>query len=236
MRIPVNINEYSELLDARVRFVQANYGDGEWSCILGLPGRNCNGEDYALSGMQAALIETIVKPAPGFFMYGSNGGRKLEPAIREWLLERNCMQRAWVYKELISGANVNGKLSGFIAAVRRRCTILVGPEHLKNDALYQIFNIKAHVMVPTSNAYSVIETTIKNTLAVQEAQKANLVLVCSGMAAKPLIYRVSQIADRATIIDMGATLDPYAGVWSRSGYRKEEFQQTALLQNLKGLI
>ena len=107
MRIPLNIDEYVELLNARIRFIQANYGDGEWSCILGIPGQNCNGEDY-LPDIQTALISTLTDPPPGFVIYGSNGGPKLEPAIVEWVIENNLVQRAWVYKEIISGANVNG--------------------------------------------------------------------------------------------------------------------------------
>ena len=39
-----------------------------------------------------------------------------------------------------------------------------------------------------------------------------------------------------TIIDMGATLDPYAGVWSRNAYRKGGFQKDTLKKNLEGIV
>jgi hypothetical protein len=235
MRIPICLNEYANLLDARVRFLQANYGDGEWACILGHPGKNCNGEDYTPE-LQAALEETIAAPPPGHVWYGSNGGVKLEPSIMEWLLARNLTQRAWVYKEIISGANANGKMGPLIAAIRRRRTILVGPEHLNNAELYKIFNIKGQVVVPTSNAYTVIETTYTKTLALQKQHIADLILVCSGMAANPLIHRVGAIVPNVTIIDMGATLDPYAGIYSRNAYRKEEFQKSIFAKNLHGIV
>jgi hypothetical protein len=235
MRIPICLNEYANLLDSRVRFLQANYGDGEWACILGHPGKNCNGENYT-SELQAALEKTIVEPPTGHVWYGSNGGTKLEPSIMEWLLTRHLTQRAWVYKEIISGANANGKMGPLISAIRRRRTILVGPEHLNNPELYRIFNIKGHVVVPTSNAYTVIEKTYANTLETQKRYNADLILVCSGMAANPLIHRVGAVSPTVTVIDMGATLDPYAGVYSRNAYRKDEFQKSIFAKNLHGVI
>ena len=61
-------------------------------------------------------------------------------------------------------------------------------------------------------------------------------LVCSGMAANPLIFDIALRYPYLTIIDMGATLDPYAGVWSRNAYRKPEFQGSAFGKNVEGLL
>jgi hypothetical protein len=234
MRIPVCVQDYVELLDNRARFVQANYGDGEWACILGHPGQNCNGEHY-IEPLQLALIKTVLKPPAGHVWYGSNPGKKLGPSVEHWLLERGLTQRTWVYKEILSGANANGKLSGFIAAVRRRKTVLVGPKHLRNEDVHKIWNIRAQVSVPTSDAYLAHTRTVNQVTDMLEEHEPELMLVCAGMAANPLIHEIAAKNTALTIIDMGATLDPYAGVWSRNAYRKEEFQKSTFAKNLRGL-
>jgi len=234
MRIPINVQDYVDLINDGIPFAQANYGDGEWACILGMSGQNCNGERYTPL-VQEALIDTIQNPPPGHMWYGSNGGKKLEPTIRGWLLDRGLTQRAWVYKEIISGANVNGKLKPFIEAVRRRRTILVGPDHLHNEELMKIWGIKGFAKVPTADAMLAFDRTWDRTLGMVNEYDAEVALVCSGMAANPLITKLAR-HKTMTVIDMGATLDPYAGVFSRSGYRKDAFQKTAYAKNIEGLI
>jgi len=234
MRIPVNIQEYVELLDSRVRFIQANYGDGEWACILGHPGENCNGEHY-IEPLRIALTKTITKPPAGHVWYGSNPGKKLSPSVEHWLLEKGLTQRAWVYKEIISGANANGKLGPFIDAVRRRNTVLVGPRHLQNEDISRIWNVKAQTIIPISDAYLAHDRTIQKCQTMIKDYDPELILFCAGMAANPLMYQLADEHGGITMIDMGATLDPYAGVWSRNAYRKEEFQQTTFAKNLKDL-
>jgi len=234
MRTPVCVQDYVELLDKRTRFVQANYGDGEWACILGHPGQNCNGEHY-IQPLQMALIDTLVNPPPGHIWYGSNPGKKLGPSVEEWITNRCLNQRVWVYKEVLSGANANGKLGPLIQAVRRRRTVLVGPKHLRNEDVHKIWNIKAQVSVPTSDAFLAIERTVEQTLEMVWKEKPDLILVCSGMAANPLMFRVARLCAVPTMIDMGATLDPYAGIWSRNAYRKDEFQKKIFQKNLVGL-
>jgi hypothetical protein len=234
MRTPLCVNDYVELIDNRSRFVQANYGDGEWACILGHPGQNCNGEHYN-TPLQLALIQTILKPPSGHVWYGSNPGKKLEPSVQHWLLEKGLTQRVWVYKEILSGANVNGKLGPFIEAVRRHKTILIGPKHLRDERVHNIWNITTQISVPTADAYLAHTRTLNNAVDMIEKHDPELVLVCAGMAANPLIHQLATQYPAISFLDMGATLDPYASVWSRNAYRKEEFQKSTFAKNLKGI-
>lgn len=235
MRTPYIIDDYVEAINDHTRFIQANYGDGEWSCILGIQGENCNGEHY-IRPLQLELIKTLQEPIEGFFWYGSNPGSKLQKAVTQWLTRNNTLQRSWVYKEIISGANVKGNLKGFIKAVRKRPSILIGPKHLRHVDVHKIWNFRAQVNVPSQDAFLAIDRTYKDVQDTIASCDPDLMLVCSGMASKPLIYRLAKQYPYCTIIDMGATLDPYAGVYSRSGYRKEEFQKTNYYKNIKDII
>ena len=234
MRTPVCIQDYVDFISGGTPFAQANYGDGEWACLTGLPGQNCNGEHYS-APLALELVKTILHPPSGYVWYGSNPGKRLETSVQHWLLERGLTQRVWVYKEIISGANVNGKLRPFIEAVRGRKTVLVGPKHLCNGDLHKLWNIKAQVSVPTADAFLAYTRTLNETVDMLDEHKPELMLVCSGMAANPLIHDMFRKYPHITMIDMGATLDPYAGVFSRKGYRKPGFQEHALAKNLEGL-
>jgi hypothetical protein len=156
--------------------------------------------------------------------------------VTHWLVGEKLTQRAWVYKEIISGANANGKLRPFIEAVRTRKTILVGPPHLRDESVNDIWNIKDFAKVPVHDAYLAIDRTTQRTVALIEEHNPDLMLVCSGMAANPLIFDMAARYPELTIIDMGATLDPYAGVWSRNAYRKDEFQASVFQRNIEGLL
>ena len=235
MRTPVCIQDYVDLLSTGFRFVQANYGDGEWACILGHDGANCNGEHYS-KPLQKALQDTLHNPPHGHVWYGSNPGKKLQDIVSSWLVGEGISQRAWVYKEIISGANVNGKLHDFIGACRTLGPIIVGPKHLRKPEINDLFNSRGFVAVPDKDAYLAIERTTKDTCKFIEETEASLVLVCSGMASNPLIFDLARKYDHLTLIDMGACLDPYVANYSRSGYRKDEFKNVAIKMNTEGFV
>lgn len=230
MNTPITIKDYARLLNDGTRFVQTNYGDGEWACILGYGGGNCNGEKYE-PGIQQALIDTILNPIPGLVFYGSNPTVKHEAAAQAWLAKNNAAQRAWVFKEVFPNANAQGEFGHLIAAIRRRRTLLIGPAHL-NAHVYKLFNILSHTHVPVHNAYTARDTVYTEAMIRIKRYDPDLILVCSGMAANPMIWRLGAELPNTTIIDLGAALDPYAGVQSRNAHRKPEFQQQMLPRNI----
>lgn len=207
--------DYAVLVRSGVPFAQANYGDGEWACILGHQGGNVNGEAYTVE-TRDALTRTLLEPV-GMWC-GTNPGKKLALQVDAWL-KKHRPEVTWLDKEILPSANVNGKLAPFLEAVRERTVVLVGPLHL--TALPpEVFVPVAHVVVPDGRACAVASGTAEKVERL--AEDGSLVLFASGMASNIVIHALwPEMEIRGvTLLDIGALLDPYVGVYSRKGYRK----------------
>jgi len=61
-------------------------------------------------------------------------------------------------------------------------------------------------------------------------------LFAAGVATNGMIWKMWRLLrGRATLLDIGATLDPYAGVFSRSVYRDPHWQQEIMPRNVPRL-
>ena len=71
MEVSWRIKPYVDMLLSGQPFTQANYGDGEWACILGKSGPNSQGGVYTPE-LQHALAKTLTEPC--FTFFGTNPG------------------------------------------------------------------------------------------------------------------------------------------------------------------
>lgn len=222
-----SVRDYAKLIASGKHFAQANYGDGEWSAILGKTGMNVNGETYAPI-LGAGLRETLKNP-DGMWA-GTNPGKVLREEAEDYAARLETPP-AWRNKEILSDANVAGKLGGFLGACRKRRVIVVGPSQL-SQLPKKVLGTVQHVLVPDAVAWGVVDRTCAEVR--KRAQDGDVVLFASGMASNLAIHRLwPEYRDRVTLLDVGAILDPYVGVLSRSGYRTAAFQE-ALQRNLEG--
>jgi hypothetical protein len=224
------VEMYADLIRRGVPFAQANYGDGEWSCILGRAGKNVNGEVYNPE-LAAALTETLVDH--GGMWCGTNPGRKLEAEVDAWI-ERKKVAPRWVWKETLSGANVDGKLAPVFQALRHRHVILVGPEHLRALPA-AVVEVAAFIPVPDSTAWRTADQVVRRLWWLgSEIGGILVVLFAAGMGSNLMIHRLWKThSDRVILLDVGAILDPYVGVWSRKGYRKRTFHEHSMWANVQ---
>jgi hypothetical protein len=219
------VQTYAALIEDRMHFAQANYGDGEWSCLLGHRGVNSQGEVYNPE-LRDALRETLMDPVGQWC--GSNPGPKLEAEADGWC-ESNGVRVRWVAKETLAAANVNGNLAPFLRACRTRPVVLVGPKHLRALPM-EVLEPRLFIEVPESTAWQVAGEIADS---LRWASSGHLILLSAGMATNLIVHRVwPELRGRATMLDTGAIFDPYVGVYSRKSYRREAFQNEAMQRNL----
>jgi len=219
---------YTQMIRTRIHFAQANYGDGEFSCLLGKAGRNVNGEVYEPE-LAEALRDTLLEPAGHWCGY--NPGRKLEEEVYRWLMV-NDVEVPWVWKETLSAANVNGQLGPFFRAANERRIVVVGPEHMISLPPELLGNF-LHIRIPNSTAWKEADELADEVF--RKAERDDLVLFAAGMASNLIIWRLwPRVRGNVTLLDVGAILDPYAGRFTRKGYRKPEFRETNLERNFYG--
>lgn len=234
MVLPQTVEDYARLIEEKTPFAQANYGDGEWACLLGHDGVNCQGEVY--NDLLALRLRKTLTDHTGMWL-GSNPGKKLIDETNIFLDDYDLRGLPWVWKEILPSANVNGQLAPFLRAVRTRKVILVGPLHLASMS-EMVIGPFYHFPVPDEVAWKVAERTMRQLTS--RIEREDLVLFASGMGTNLVIHEMWPEVEAiwgtsrgdVSFLDVGALLDPYVGRFSRNGYRKEIFQRENIHRNL----
>jgi hypothetical protein len=219
---------YAALFRDRAHFAQASYRDGEWYCMLGHKGENCNGERYdpALGELlRRSLLEPVGQWCVFWFPHPTKGVRIREKALL-WLATHEP-QVSWIPDRPVGMASIQGLARPIFQAMRTRRIILVGPQHL---ARLELFDFQ-HVIVPDATAWREIDRITAEVRS--RIRRDDLVLFASGMATNVMIHRLwPDFRGRATLYDIGAALDPYVGVFSRGEYQAEHWQRDIMPRNL----
>lgn len=220
---------YAAMVHERVHFAEAAYRDGEWYCMLDFDGKNINGERYDRT-LGKMLRDTLLRPVGQWCVLWwphPTKGMRAYQAARKWLAEHKPDVR-WIPDRAVSRANELGKAAPFFAACRTRRVVLVGPAHL---AALDLFPVAEHVRVPDAVAWQHTDRLCAEILTV--VRPHDLVLICAGMAANLIVHRLwPELRGRATLLDMGATLDPYVGVFSRGVFREPGWRENVMPRNV----
>lgn len=197
-------------------FGVANYGDGEWSCILGASGENCDGHRYSPE-LAEDLRHTLFEP--GGYLYGTNPGDRLRPVVTDWV-EAHGVDVRWVEKNELSDANWRGELGPVFAELRKKNVMMVGPPHLRHLPAEVVEPVDV-ITVPPVNCYDAIHETLAAIR--RDCVNVDVVTFSASMASNVMIHRLyDEMGGDVTLIDLGAIFDPYCGVNSRKRYRDPE--------------
>lgn len=216
----VTVGVYAALIRSRIHFAQAAYRDGEWHCILGTRGGNCNGEKYSPE-LGAMLRDTLLRPVGQwcvFWWSHDSKGRRVRKGALKWLDEHRPPV-SWIADRPIGRAMEAGRAAPFWRAVAERRVVLVGPKHL---ARQDLLRVDSHIVVPDGTAWKHLDEICGNIRG--ELHGDPIVLFASGMASNVMIHRLWSERPAATLYDIGAALDPYAGVFSRGEYASVDWR------------
>lgn len=188
-------------------FSFSRFGDGEWNCIAGKKGHNCDGHPYT-EQLQSEIRSCLVSAQ--YHM----GLQRLAYTQRESMIRNYTTNNriTWCRADILHKASIKGRLHLFTEAIKNRNVVMVAPERLKGLIEYKTF-----WEIPLLNCFSEFDT-MKNRLMMSE--KDDVIIYCASMMANPLIHYVHKMyGDTITQIDCGSVFDPYMGFESR-GYHK----------------
>lgn len=252
--VPQTIDDWTALVESRTPFTYANIGgDGEMLTVTGWTGTNSDGKK-STPEKQKALARCLTEPRYTYAGYnpGRTGSPKLHRA-ENWLRKQGInvphkepghltdpeygkaeINVRWVHKEIMSSANVRGQWGGFLRALRGRNWLAVHSDNC-DDATLRKLGADVAFIVPKTWGWQdmdQIEEAVRGLVA--GAEVPPLVTWGLGYLTKVLMWRLIPDLPDVTLIDLGASLDPYCGVRNRSGYRKDTWP-AAMRKNLRGL-
>lgn len=223
---PNTITDYVSRLRSGERFGVARYGDGEWGAVLGKIQRTMYG-DVVTRELADAIANTLKHPKPYFY---ASCTEPYTPDARQWIREHNVECR-WAKKAVLEQASADGELLPFLEAVRDRKTVVVGMGHLR--AISEILDVN-HFVVDGPNCYpEIMNPTLCLSLIESFVQDADCILFACGLASVVFIHELWDRTD-ATLIDIGSLFDPYCGVESRRGHKRDSFREN-VRKTLKSL-
>lgn len=206
---------YVEQLESRTPLAMSRWGDGEWSCLLGAEGRNCDGHTYS----QALCddLTSVLERQPRY-LCGLQGlaMRKMGSAIGDWS-NQHCCPRRWVDGDVFHRASAKGELAPLIAALRDRGVILVGPDRISQLGL---FPVASCVGVPLRNCHDDVTRVVDETVRSIDVHGTEpVVSVSASMSANVVVDCAHRARPHATVIDFGSLWEPYVGIANRTYHR-----------------
>jgi len=214
--LPIKISWFAEKLQNKEVFSFVRYGDGEWRCILGYKGKNCDKHEY-FPRLRVDLSKAVCSNKDMVFGIQNMSIRNMIGEIGPFLKKHN-INRKWYDSDILHRANCNGNLYSFIKSLSEHKVAIIGPDHIRKSG------IKFHhfVSVPKVNCYLKVDGIYKRTL--DAAKECSVFLFCASMTSNVLMDRLFDVVgDRISMIDCGSIFDPYSGILSRGIYRSEKF-------------
>lgn len=207
-------------LRAGTPVVFSRWGDGEWAAMLGTSGANCDGHAYTPE-LQRDLT-AVLESRPSYYLgLQAAAVRRFGPQIEAWLVARS-LTPAWVPSDLWHHASIRDELGDFLAVLRDRGVILVGPRHL-NQPDRLPFPLVTFVEVPERNCHEHVQVTAGDLAFVSGDEFPTpypVIAVSASMSANVIIHHVQAVHPHATLLDLGSLWEPYVGVATRTYHKK----------------
>jgi hypothetical protein len=213
---PLPIAAYVHWLRTQQPFVFSRWGDGEWSCLLGHAGENCDGHPY--SGALRADLTRVLEARPTYLLgLQTFAVQQYKSAIVGWL-NRRQLAFSWVDADVLHRSSIAQRLGGLLESLRSRPVLIIGPPHLQGLSILPHATL---LPIPDRNcyaAYAAVLAEARTQLA--HASPDTCVCVSAGMMAKVLIHDLATTFPSHTLLDCGSLWDPYAGRVSRVYHRR----------------
>lgn len=198
-----------EMLRDAQNFSFSRWGDGEWNCVFGVEGENCDGMEYDKE-MGLSLAAVLMQTQRYYFGMQPKAVKDMGRDIDAWCKE-NAVDIKWCNADMIHDASIAGRLGEMIEAMAGRKVIMVANERLHPVAE----RLKCHrVDVPLRHAWRYYRQIYGDLM--DQVDKDCVVLYSMGMATNVMIHQVySEFGDRLTQIDAGSVWEPYCNIVSR---------------------
>jgi len=200
------MEEWVNALISKEPFSFSRWGDGEWNCIFGVEGWNCDDHIY-YKDMGERLLDVLLSEPEYYLGEHAMAMRLMGDKIRQAIAG---LSLNWVNADTLHLKSIDGTIKEYIDIWKTRDVVLVGPQHLKKLDLFPFRFIE----IPSKNCWLEYESILEEIK--KEIWHDTVVLFCASMMANVLI---DDLHGHCTLIDAGSLFDPYVGIFSRSHHK-----------------
>ena len=196
---------YKDLIDKinnNIPFKFSRWGDGEWNCMMGVKGKNRDGNEYFRE--LGRELRAIFDSRPDYYIglqYGTLYNDNIRQYIFQKLFELNI---DFVNGDIFHQASEFGQLHRFIKALEDKQVFIIGATYFKKLPY-------RHIRIPYKNSYFYNDILFRKL----NLLKDEIYLVAAAMNSNVIIHRMPK---HVTAIDIGSVLDPYLGI-TRATYQ-----------------
>lgn len=216
---PVPFSYFVNKLEKKESFSVLRFGDGEFLCMLGHPGANCDGAKYTLD-LANGLIHALDN-RPEYYI-GTTPKLKQQIGDNEFRNTTFCDKFAelhkhikWFNSDIIQEANWEGKLKPFVDILRNRDIMFVVPLFLQKS-LHSLFPKASFFIVDGQKASEQISYVVNGVRSWFKGISNGIVLFSCGMASNVMIDHLwNEFGKSIAMINVGSIWDVYAGHESR---------------------
>lgn len=222
-------------LAARKPFTFLRLGDGDWYCALGGTGLDSNGVVLERNhGMCEELKQDILElgvataanflPVLGTFFLCKERSFELFAHVDDFFSSNPVRQSfsgfldsksVGFYFPLLPDKKL-GRSPGVVPALSGQLVVVVGPKHLRK--LNRMLNYTAFVEVPPHTCWEARDDIISSIKRESQRRPSDTVvfLLAGGIAARTILFKTFlQLGQKDSFIDVGSSLDGFAGMASR---------------------
>ena len=190
------------------------WGDGEFQCLLGYDGANCDGTQYTPE-LGLSLAAVLLADQTGHYGIQPKCLADMGEKIHEWIADNNCDAK-WGNADILHDASIEGRIGEFVKALKGRKVIFVGNHRLQPIA----DSLQApRVTVPTSHVWKWYRQVYGDLL--DHISKDCVILYSMSIPTNILINQISaEYGESVTQISCGSMWEPYAGYRIRRYHQK----------------
>lgn len=211
----------------------SRWGDGEWRAVLQAANgkmprgqsrfQNCDKHRF-FPAMNSRLFR-ILQSDPPYLLGFQKFSWGLYSKQIEKFSNRYLPSRRWFQASIFSRAALRGEFGKFLAAIRDRPNLFVGPNYLRG--LDRYVRIDKFVEVPRQNCFLELQRIVDEAAeAASQLPPGSLVSISASMPANIIVDRLfHRLDNRYIVLDMGSVYDPFVGVQTRTQHTKWQLKQ-----------
>ncbi len=213
-----SVDFYVDKIRKREHFSFTRWGDGEWFCVTGKKGQNCDNHIYFPEMCES--LNSALKNDKGYYKSIWNLEHAQIKNILNILLpyiQNNNIKHNWVNAGVWEDMVIKGELDSLIESLENRNFIIVSNNSLKG------LNIKYtdFITVPFENCFLEKDRIKSEIIELSDKYEDAVFGFSASMATNVMVDELYDvIGDKSTMIDFGSIWDPFVGVYSRS-YHKQ---------------